>query len=155
MRLSIAITIAGIAMVAIAAVLFLLGSQASSLASSVNEALAQLNKTKAAVLGPGDNVSFSFPEPSILLVNSSAPLKVVPESLRVVVQGTIMAVAVQPGVSVYLVNNNTRPVFFRYAVVAISPSLSRAVFFALISLGLGFVGFVVLVVGVVLYVLKK
>ncbi|MGC8973066.1 MAG: hypothetical protein ACP5KY_02545 [Thermoproteus sp.] len=155
MRFSIIITMMGVAMVAIAAVLFFLGSSASSLAASVNAALAQLNKTSALTLSPGGNVSFSFSEPSILLINSSAPLKIVPESLRVAVQGTITAVAVQPGVRVYVVNNYTRPVSLRYAVVTISPSLSRAVFFALVSLGLGFVGFVVLVIGVVLYVLKR
>ncbi len=155
MRLSVVVTIIGAVMVAVAAVLFFLGAPSSSLAAAVNEALAQLNKTTATYLAPGANMSFSFPQPTILLINSSRPLKVVPEGLRAAVQGLVTAVAVPPNTTVYIVNNYSQTVYLKYATVTISRSLSNAVFFALISLGLGFVGFVVLVVGVVLYVLKR
>ncbi|MEL9991702.1 MAG: hypothetical protein QXP98_06045 [Thermoproteus sp.] len=155
MRFSIAVTIIGAVIVAISVLLFFLGAPASALNASVNEALSQLNKTSAVYLAPGENLSLAYPQAAIILINSSAPLKVEPSSLRVVSQGPITAVAVTANTTVYIINNYSRAVSLRYAVVTISPSLSQAVFFTLMSLGLGFLGFILLVVGVVLYVLKK
>ncbi len=155
MRLSLVIAIMGAVIVAVAVLLFLLGSPASSLGVVVNEALAQLNRSESLSLAPGANISFAFPQPVIILVNSSKPPKIIPESLRAIAQGLITAVAAPPNTTVYIVNNYSEPIYVKYAVVTISRSLSNAVFFALISLGLGFVGFVVLVIGVVLYALKK
>lgn len=154
MRLSLIITIIGAALVAIAAVLFFLGAPASSLNVAVNESLSQLSEATSLGLAPRANISFVFPQPTILLINSSRPPQIIPE-LRIVEQGPIIAVAVSPNVTIYVVNNYSEPIYVKYATVTISPALSNAVFFALISLGLGFVGFIVLVIGVVLYALKK
>ncbi|MEZ0249204.1 MAG: hypothetical protein ABWJ97_08000 [Thermoproteus sp.] len=155
MRLSVVVALIGVAIVVVAVILFFLGAPASALNTSINEALSQLNRTSATSLAPGENLSLTYPQTAIVLINSSEPLRVEPSSLRVVSQGLITAVAVAANTTVYIINNYSHVVSFRYAVVTISPSLSQAVFFMLTSLGLGFLGFILLVVGAVLYVLKK
>lgn len=159
MRASLFVIIAGAILVAIAVALFLVASPTKQLNFVVNEALGQLNKSETVTLKPGENVSLVFPNPVILIINSSEHIYIYQSgtSSPVVESNVdnITAIAVAPNVTVYLVNNHTNYVYIKYAAIPIGQSLTNALLATLVSLGLGFIGFIVLVVGFVLFALKK
>lgn len=155
MRLSLVVMLMGAAFMAAALALFLTGSSASSLVSAVSSAMSKLSSATPIALKPGENISFIYAEPAVILVNSSVPLKVVPSGVQVRYQNGIEVVVAPPNVTVYIVNNYTAPVPLAHASIQISPSVSSAVFYLFISVGLGFLGFVLLVIGAVMYALRR